>query len=57
MKLYLIEMMSGNRQYVVANSMEEAVKSAEKPFHCELVADTQYWDNLPQLKILSEQAE
>ena len=52
-KLYLIEMISGNRQYVVANSMEDAVMSAEKPFRCELVADTQYWDNIPQLKILS----
>ena len=52
MKLYLIEMMSGNRRYVVAKSMEEAVRAVEKPRFCEVVADTQYWDNMAQLTIL-----
>ena len=52
MKLYLIKMMSGNVRYVVARTMEEAVKAVEKPRFCELVADTQYWEDMPQLTIL-----
>ena len=52
MKLYLVETVTGDKLYIVASSMEIAVRSVGKPFRCELVADNQYWDSIPQLKIL-----
>lgn len=56
MCLYFITNMSGRRRYVVASTMEDAVKMAkdvEKPRTCELVATTEYYDDLAQLTLLS----
>lgn len=56
MNLYLITNMSGRRRYVVAQTMEDAVKmtkDVEKPRTCELMATTEYYDDLAQLTMLN----
>lgn len=59
MNLYTAELSNGGRRFfIVATSMDEAVKSIEKPTEkvrfCELVATTEYRDDMAQLKIVEE---